>query len=69
MCVHLAVDTVDDLEELEGPVWHGQRPVRMKKQRQRARESEAKGQKVREVEGEVEEGSLSGKKYALLAAK
>lgn len=43
--------------------------MRMKKQRQRARESEAKGQKVREVEGEVEEGSLSGKKYALLAAK
>lgn len=43
MCVRLAVDTVDDLEEFEGPVWHGQCPVRMKKQRQRARESEAKG--------------------------
>lgn len=39
------------------------------KMEQRAREGEAKRQKVREVGGEKEDGTSSHKKYALLAAK
>ena len=42
--------------------------MRIRKRWQRVGESEAKRQKVREVEGEKEEGILSGK-YALLAMK
>lgn len=50
------------------PVRHSQHLVRTRKWRQRGRQSEAKWQKVWEVEGE-ELGTLSGKKYAQLAVK
>ena len=69
MCMRLAMDTADELEELEGPVWHSQNLARVRKQRQRARvkqKRQVRGQNVREVDREKEEGTLSGNKYVYL---